>query len=319
LLTHYLGKDEVTAYCNDLANRLEALGEACPTKWVTLGLSGLKMAIRLVRQLPPELAKKIQFLFVQYNRESKQLDFGTPIEEVSFGEEPLLVIDSAVHSGKSMLAVIQRLQAAKVKNIISYTLVLKRGAIMIPNYFGVIIDDKDRVYFELDEIPNNRLIENVPFGVLRELRDTDVLKKIGAVSAPFEGLTTGDLLYNVETFGLRAYVFEYDGEIAGFVSFRNQGDDLFVDSWATANKFAGRGIGNATFRWAETWARSTRCSQVSLWAYEKAIPVYENYGYEHVDGKWRDLGEDQRYKVMRKKILYNLYEIREYAGPYRRK
>lgn len=274
------------------------------------------MAIRAVRLLSPEFKAKVEFIFVRYNRETAQLDFKAPIDELKFGEQPVLVIDSAVHSGKSMLAVIQRLQKAGAQNIISYTLVLKRAAAIIPNYFGVLIDDKDRAYFELETLPNNRLIEAIPFGVLRELKESDVLSKIGAVSAPFQNITTGDLLYDVETNHLRAYVFEYNGEIAGFVSFRNQKEDLFIDSWATADKYAARGIGNATFRWAETWARSTRCSQISLWAFERAIPIYEKYGYEFVDDKWRELGEGQRYRIMRKKILYNLYEIREYTGPY---
>ena len=316
MITHYLGSEEVTAYCNDLVDRLTALGNDFPTVWFALGVSGMKMAIRVVRLLPPEFKPKVKFVSVRYNRATTLLDVAPPVAELTFTDEPILVIDSAVHSGKTMLAMVKQLQAAKVKNIITYTLVLKRGAVMIPNYFGVIIDDKDRTLFELDPLPNNRLIENVPFGVLRELKSSDAVASIGTVGAPFETLTTGDLLYDIETTFLRAYVFEYDGEIAGFVSFRNQSDGLFIDAWATADKYKRLGIGNATFRWAETWARSTKCSQVSLWAYEGAIPKYLKYGYEFVEDEWRDLGPGQRYKIMRKKILYNLYEIREYSGPY---
>jgi hypoxanthine-guanine phosphoribosyltransferase len=318
LITHYLGSEEVTAYCNDLVDRLVALEDNFPTVWFALGVSGLKMAIRVVRALPPELKAKVKFVAVRYNRSTTHLEITPPIDQLTFSDEPVLVIDSAVHSGKTMLALVQRLQAAKVKNIITYTLVLKRGSIIVPNYFGVIIDDKDRTLFELDPLPNNRLIEQIPFGIMRELKDSDTVASIGAVSAPFENLSTGDLLYDMETTFIRAYVFEYDGEIAGFISFRNQSNGiLFIDAWATATKFMHRGIGNATFRWAETWARSTKCSEVTLWAYENAIPIYLKYGYEFVEGdKWRSLGEGQRYKIMRKKILYNLYEIREYAGPY---
>lgn len=314
-----MGAEEVTAYCEDLVDRLSALKDKFPTNWFVLGVSGTKMAIRIVKRLPPELGRKVRFTGVKYDRATAKLEITPPIKKISLGDEPVLVVDSAVHSGKTMLALVNELQAAKVKDIITYTLVLKRGAVMVPNFFGLIIDDKDRTIFELDPIPNNRLIESGPFGILRELKDTDSIAKIGTLSAPFEGLSTGDLLYDVEAKGTRAYIFEYENEIAGFVSFKNEPNgNLLIDSWATAEKFKGLGIGTATFRWAETWARSTRCSEVTLWAYEKAIPIYERYGYEFAElgEKWRSLGEGQRYRIMRKKILYNLYEVREFVGPY---
>jgi hypothetical protein len=59
-------------------------------------------------------------------------------------------------------------------------------------------------------------------------------------------------------------------------------------------------------RWTETWARTNRCDRIELWAFENAIPEYEKYNYGFVDDAWRMLNKNERYKVMQRKILYNL-------------
>lgn len=265
------------------------------------------MAKTVFAHLPSEIIRNIILGTTKYDREKEAIEF-LDFDEVDDLNKPVLVIDSAVHSGKSMLSLVNTLKAKGFKNILTYGLVLKSESSIVPSYFGVIIDEKDRTYFQLDEIPNNRLYtKNPPVGVLREITERDVDRQIDAVGAPFEDLTVGDLLYAKATNSSRIYWCEHDDAILGFVSFRKIGQVVFIDAWATALAHRKKGVGGALLRWVETWARANRCAAIELWAFEDAIDVYEHYSYQYVDTEWKNLGEGQRYKIMRKPLLYNLH------------
>ena len=266
------------------------------------------MAKTILRQLPPAYANRVELGSAHYERADDSISFLTPLNGMKFGDEPVLVIDSAIHSGRSMQRLIVALKDAGTKRFLSYGLVLKNGSKLVPTYFGVVIDDKDRVFFELVEIPNNRLHDKKPMlGVLRSLSDRDADIKIGNVGAPFEEICVGDLLYDKETRSSQVYGYEENGNLIGFISFRKQGQNLFIDAIGTVVSERKKGIASAMMRWAETWGRSMKCTGVELWAYEGAIDdVYVKYSYEFVDGQWRTLGAGHRFKLMRKKLLYNI-------------
>lgn len=310
MITHFLGTEEVAAYNLDFAVRLDQLGPNFPTHWFALGLSGRKVVDALINLLP-QRRDQITLGIAHLDRESDEIRFSkqTPFDAVSLDGQVVLILDAAVHSGRSMFKMVKFAQAAGAREITSYALVLKRGSMLIPTYFGVVIDDKDRIYFDLDVLPNNRLATPAPTGVLRAIIPQDLDRPIVDIPAPFVGLTIGDLIYDRETHGAHVYVFEYAGEIVGLVSFRKIGVTLFIDAWYGAKRIRDGQklkIGGALFRWTETWARSARCERIELWAYEGANEVYDYLGFTPTESGWRYLGNGQRFRVMERKILYNI-------------
>lgn len=312
MITHFLGDEEVTAYYQDFAARLVELGDRFPKHWLVLGLSGRKTADGLIAHLPVHLQDQIVLGVANFDRQDDLIRFSdkTPFDTVDLSGQPVLLVDAAVHSGKSMFRLAERVQQAGAQDIISYTLVLKRSSIVVPTYFGVVIDDKDRIYFDLDVLPNNRLAKPAQFGVLRAIVPADIDRPIAGVIPPFVGIKVGDLVYDQETHDAHAYVFEHAGELVGFVNFRKLGGTLFIDGWFGAKRFSPDGqkmkIGGALLRWAETWGRSAKCDRIKLWAYEGAIDVYEYLKFKPTEPEWRNLGDGQRYRVMEREILYNI-------------
>jgi ribosomal protein S18 acetylase RimI-like enzyme len=302
--TFFIGREEVDAYACDLASRLASLGDDFPRKWFTLGESGLKFAQALYLALPDDVARQVAVCECAYNRADDTLDM--PLTGAMSKDESVLVIDSAIHSGRSMRKTIDHIVGFGAHNIISYSLVLKQGADIIPTYFGVLIGDVDRAVFQLDEIPNNRLAEGKPFGFIRKLERGDVGRTIGSLGAPFEGLSIGDLIYQREAYGIETYLFQVADEIAGFVSFANRQQILFVDAWATLGEYRGRGIGAATLRWAETLGRAQGCHKVQLWAYDSAVETYKRFGYRVVDKRELDLGSGPKpdFLLMERPLLH---------------
>ncbi len=305
MITHFLGDEEVAAYSRDFARRLVALGEDFPAKWFTLGESGEKIAAVIYEMLPPDFQKKISATTVYVDRKTNRVRYANSIKGVRFGTASVLLIDAAVHSGQSMSRVVGSLWKFRAKSILTYTLMLKRSSKFIPTYFGVLVTDRDRVYFQLDEMPNNRLAEKPPFGILKEVEQSDYKKEIIKVGSPFDTVTIGDLLYDKNTRDYFPYIYELNGKVAGFINFGKNKTVLFIDAWATAKQFQGKGIGGALLRWAETWGRSNKCDAIQLWAFKPAIKTYHHLGYNFIGDASMNLGDNQHYRLMGKKLLYN--------------
>jgi GNAT superfamily N-acetyltransferase len=310
LITHFLGPEEVDAFARDLSTRLIALGDDFPKTWFLLGVSGQIFANVVLDHIPDPLLQTIRLVRVNCNRETRKVEFADAfdIKEAMLG--PCLLIDSAVHSGETMLAVCKHLTSVKLKDIITYTLVLKRNATMVPNYFGVLMEENDRCLFQLDSIPNNRLCKSVPFGILRTISAVDVLKELPSTGTAAIDTTFSALLYEKER-GSQVFVYEHNNEVCGVLSFEKKGRTVFIDLVANSEKYRGRGIGAAMMRWAETWARSTNCEAIELWAIQDRIDFYKARKFVESD-RTLDLG-DAKYRLMRRKLLYNTSMIGETA------
>jgi GNAT superfamily N-acetyltransferase len=295
LITHFLGPDEIAGYACDLADRLLKLDGDFPRIWYLLGKSGQAFADVLIDQLPTEKQKALRFIRVTANRDTGRIRFHDSIVKSRL---PVLLLDSAVHSGKSMLNVAQAIARMGTKDIISYSLVLKRGSVIVPNYFGVIVEETDRCLFQLPAIPNNRLCERRPFGVLRELASGDTNKRfIRTGETAIDDTTFSSLLYEKER-GSHVYVYEHGNKICGVLSF------AVVDLVASDKKYHGKGIGGAMMRWAETWARSRKHGAVELWAIKRRIDFYTNRRFKLIGREINLAGT--RFFLMRRELLYNL-------------
>lgn len=192
-----------------------------------------------------------QVVLTTCNRESVEFD---EFDHETLKTATVIVIDSAVHSGQTMLRVIEELRNLGAKEIISYSLVVKRNSSFIPNYFGVLIGDRDRAYFQLTAIPNNRLQQKRPFGVLRALEEKDGARQMfdsGVES--LDRIHLSDLLYEQETRNSKIYLYEHGSEICGLLIFEKKTRTLFIDTIANAQSYRGVGLGGTLMRWAETW------------------------------------------------------------------
>ena len=152
MITHYLGEQEIVAYSRDLAKRLLALGNATPTLWVAVGTSGFKMAQRVLPLLPRELIDQIEVATVHFDRKNDAVKFvGFEASELPISaDRPVFVIDSAVHSGRSLLAVIRAIRDLGATNVMSYSLVLKLGSIICKKVTALenILDEISGVYLK---------------------------------------------------------------------------------------------------------------------------------------------------------------------------
>lgn len=305
--TVYIGREEVDAYAKDLASRLAALGDDCPTVWCPVGHSGDHLVRRVAPHMPDPGA--IQVVEVSYNKTERKASFISPEEANEIAGQNVLVLDSSVHSGTSMLECVRLVREAQARQTLSYSLVVKRSACFIPHYFGVVVGDHDRSLFMLDQLPNNRLFTSKyrPLGLLRKIAEEDV-DRPGVLEtgvASLDKISWGDLFYEHKANGYEVYVLEENANIAGFIKVRiKEGRSVGIDVVAADSRYQGRGIGGALMRFAETLGRSNQCKYIDLWAIHDKVDTYQHLGYS-CRGETIDAGAGERYSYMHKQLLYH--------------
>ncbi len=319
MITHFLGREEVSGYCKDLLQRLALLGSDKPTVWCPLGNSGDHLTRMLALQ--PNfagVADGVDVLPLCYNKVTHQIALvreESPVEDSQpstlLSGKYVLILDSSVHSGASMKAAAKFALDSGASGVLTYTLVMKQGSGFIPNLFGVIVGDHDRALFLLDSIPNNRLFNSniKPVGQLRQLVESDCKLSPGSLDcgvASIDKITWGDLWYEHQVHGYQVYVIEEHAKLAAFIKLKidTHKHVLFVDVLATDKLFKGKKVGGALMRWAESLARSNKCRSLELWSIANMQEMYAKMGFEQV-GESLDLGGGEIYFKMRRRLLYH--------------
>lgn len=308
--TLYLGREEVDAYAHDFAERLVGLDDEFPTIWCPIGKSGDYLARLIASRLTPEKLLTVRVVPVSYDKTARKavLDDLNDVAVIA-SSKSVLVLDSSVHSGGSMLAVMRLLSDMGEARVLSYTLVIKRGSKFLPHYFGVVVGDHDRVLFLLDSIPNNRLFagKDAPVGFFRRIEPEDAKRAQDCLDtgvASLDKISWGDLYYDHRVNGYDVIVVEHRSQIAGFVKLKiKEGPTLCIDVIANDKAYRGKGVGGALMRYAETIGRAHECRFVELWAIENQVVFYERFKFVKT-GESIDTGGGEVYSLMKRPLLY---------------
>ncbi len=311
MITHFLGNEEVEGYVKDLAERLQALGSGVPLVWCPIGSSGDKLVRVLGRLMAPEVVENVSVVELVYDKTSRTIHVGKGSDAAELKDKHILVLDSSVHTGSSMLAAARFARANGAANVVSYSLVLKKSANFLPHMFGLVVGDHDRVLFQLDKLPNNRLFsKQAPFCIFRRIASEDVKRSqcLDTGLASLDKISFGDLYYESAAKGYDVVIAEDGDNIAGFVKMKvNDGHRLFIDVIANDAQYRGRGIGGALMRFAETTGRAHCCSHIDLWAIDNQVKFYEATGYV-LSGEIIDAGDGEIYRKMAKPLIYSFHD-----------
>lgn len=333
--TLLLGTEQVRSYLEDLKSRLTALGTECPAVWVPLGYSGTAL-LREFFSLSPDLSDRSPIVVDVNCRQDEagaqrivwgENDSQSVPQELISGRN-VIVIDSAVHSGKTMTAVVHALWQAGAAGVCSYTLVLKESSSFVPNFWAVSISDEDRAFFLLQEIPNNRFVrkyscsemggtedesestfvkhkpQRLPYFAVRRLTKEDLGKDKFQVNVESLNRSKWEDLYfsAIDLDNYWVYVLECKSEIIGYIALSLAHDrELSVEQIGVSSSEQGRGYAGALMRWAETLARLKDCNHIRLWSILGQRDTYAALGYRELAARM-DLGAE-KYVRMSKCLL----------------
>jgi hypothetical protein len=307
--THFLSREQVAAYLNDLQIRLLDMGASSPTILCAIGYSG-EVLVRELLRVSRDLPDRVAVVKVEYDQATRRLDFQEG-DAADFEGRRVLVIDSSVHSGRTMLGVVRAVCGHGAGAVCTYTLVLKRGAVFVPSLWGLMIDDHDRAYFLLGRLPNNRLSVDAPYNHIRKLSESD--RDLPALVTGVPSLDSADWQARyqaiIESKRQRStYLVEGRTHIHGFVTFKVDENYLWVYELGLR---AGTPLRDATYyadallRWTETNARHSGCEEVRIWVPSTSADDLRRWGY-HPIAKGRAKTGGNEHKLMAKRVLYHI-------------
>jgi GNAT superfamily N-acetyltransferase len=317
--TYHIGREEVYGYVRDFISRLRKF-EPMPMVWCPVTESGddlLQALLAIVREECPELLDSVRVLAVEVNDGGDAVHFvGERPEDVLPGQTVLL-FDGAVHSGRMMRRCTAEVLRHRPAELCSYSLVIKRGSSFIPTLWGVMIEESDRAYFLLDDIPNNRMDAGTrpqPLVHLQKLGSEHLERPPILSGVPsIDRMTWGDRYYQMQTStsGTCTYVLERGPNMVGFLTLHfSEADSLTIDEIVVAEAQRGGGYAGVLLRFAETVARHAECHSIRLNALRERIPVYDGFRYRPIPGKEvLHLGAEE-YQPMEKAVLYHQSPIR---------
>jgi GNAT superfamily N-acetyltransferase len=314
LITHFLGQPEVDAYLADLVERLVGMDAERPTLWLPIGPSGLILAARILDK-HPDLVESTSISPVDFNRTSKEVMIDADLPNDLRGRH-VLVLDSSVHSGNTMLEVVRSADGQAAASVTSYSLVLKQNSTFVPTFWGLTINDHDRAYFLLEKMPNNRLRTKVAGTYLRQLSEKDIesVPLVASGLAPMDRVTWADRWFDIRSGDRdrKTYLLQKGSQVVGFVTFvvSESRHAVTVDEVAVQKGMEGQGFGGALLRFVETMARHVGASELNMWAVDKQVPKYETLGYSKDGGKSPMKLEGSDYFFMRKLIIHHVSPLK---------
>jgi len=316
--TYLIGKDEVRAYVRDLVNRLEKI-DPFPTVWCPVTKSGDAIQAVITDALKahrPERLNGVRVVPIDVARaETGAITITFPESDPSaeFHGKSVLLLDGAIHSGETM-----RLCAAEVlkfgpAELSSYSLVMKAGAAFIPTFWGLGIDETDRAFFLLDQIPNNRLDagtkeKQAPVHLERLSRSHVDKQQVNTTVKSMNRMTWSDRLFQMEAADAQppcSYLLFRGTTIVGYLTVHASGDEFSIDEVAVDEKFTGQKYGGILMRFADTLARQGGCARVRLNAIEGKVSLYEKFGYRKISGRPPLVLDDETYYPMERTVLYH--------------
>jgi GNAT superfamily N-acetyltransferase len=316
MITNYIGDQEVFGYLRDLVGRLGTC-QPLPELWCPLTPSGLRLLepmLKVVADVAPTLADRVSVTpMIQDN--GKELQFFDGAADTFRGKHVFL-FDSAVHSGTTMQRAQDLIRGFGAADVCTYALVIKRRTCFIPSMWGVMVNDEDRAFFLLPEIPNNRLTTTRnPHDVYLSARllTQDDVENLPPVVSGVESLdrpTWGDRFFTMSASsdGQRTYLFQKGGEVLGYLTTHFSGDALVLDEVVTAKAHQKKGVGGVIMRVGDALARHSGCSRVQLNAIEGKVEFYRRAGFEPIAGrKLLILDSTEKYVPMERILLTHLH------------
>ena len=303
------------AYAKDFVARLKKM-EPFPEVWCPITKSGsdiAKLFWSILRTVGSPV--RVQLLPISVSRTGEEIDIsfrgGDPAVQIP--GKSVLILDGAIHSGRTMSRCANEVMKYKPQELLSYSLIMKASSSFVPTLWGVTIDETDRAFFLLKEIPNHRL-DAVNPEKLQQPVHIERLEERHRSSPPvatevdsMNRQTWADRIYQMAVSpGVCTYVLMRTESIVGYLTVRFSGDYMSIDELAIDKEKRSRGYGGVLLRFADTMARQANCRTVRLNAIENKITFYEAAKYRKISNTSSiRLDEKELYWPMERTVLYH--------------
>lgn len=310
--TYFLHDEEILAFCRHFLSELgfwqsvisrdanltaksEVVCEKFSrTLWGPVGNSGTMLFQRLSRVVKEFSGRdntdlRPSLIGAKYDRQTKKVEFwdgyATSLHEKNFDGlrrrfqqsdfDNIVLLDMGVHTGSTMHAVYNVLRAnANEKPIVSFSIYLKRKSVVVPSYWGFMVNPEDRVHTpsraQYNEFPVNRLEHSdCDAGILlakcTERLDFERLREhFGGDDSKVQTYTQRSNTKSEDVYWCAEN--QHHVAMAGF-TIRGKVcrvDSLLAATDASTASSRAKNLPTTLLRWAETCARHQGCEWLEL-------------------------------------------------------
>jgi hypoxanthine phosphoribosyltransferase len=146
----------------------------------------------------------------------------------------VIICDDTVNTGTTIKKIIKKLIDLKVNDIKILSLIMRRGAPIVPNFYAFEADEDTRVLFPWSDHP----LRAFPMGIVRTIAPEDCSKSFKCTDERINKNSMSDYYNNFANKGAKVYVVEEKGEIRSIIQFYEKKvgvfKGLYMDVIATA-------------------------------------------------------------------------------------
>ncbi len=249
-------------------------GKTVLPDFVAVGASGEEIVKRLLSRLSKKGREEPRSYCIPVGEKGKA------IQEllVEVQDRSVLICDGIVNTGNTLQKTRRHMLARNPKDVKTLTVVLKNDSKLIPNFYAMVVDAHDEVFFGRKSYP----VRFYPKGCIRLLDQSDS-GKILNLDVHYLSGCLDDYIYYVRTNeDSKCYVVEegLGNRPVGLLYFRRTSpNDVFVDAIAVDVQMRGMGIASSMLEYLDNYCQFNKILRIRMLAISTAVTLYEKFGY----------------------------------------
>lgn len=191
----------------------------------------------------------------------------------------IIICDSIINTGSTVEIVRNNIIKQNPKSIQILTVVLRNGSPLIPNYYALMIEKYDDIFYGIDKYP----IFKYPHGLIRKIKNDDVNKNFKSGNPQIDKWCMEDYLHcSVYSPLFSTYVFDIDNEINGILHFYEKiKNEIYVIIIAVPKGQQRGKIGSSLMSFLFKYCKFNKKQYITLSAFEEVSNFYEKLGFRH--------------------------------------
>jgi hypoxanthine phosphoribosyltransferase len=201
---------------------------------------------------------------------------GLSLEDIH--NKNIIICDSIINTGTTVEILREYLIEKKPKSIKILTVVLRNESPLIPNYYALMIEKNDDIFYNIENYP----IYKYHFGLIRKIKNDDANKHFKCGDPQIDKWCIEDYLHcSIYSQLYSTYIFEVDNEILGILHFFEQNDDkIYVNIIGVAENKHEMKIGSSLMSFLFKYCKFNKKQYITLSAFEDTSIFYEKLGFK---------------------------------------
>lgn len=190
----------------------------------------------------------------------------------------IIICDSIINTGTTVEIVRDYLIENNPKDIKILTVILRNGSPLIPNYYALMIEKNDDIFYNIDKYPTYKY----HFGLIRKIKIDDANKHFESGNPQIDKWCIEDYLHcSIYSQSYSTYIFDVNNEIYGILHFFEKNDnEIYLIIISVGRNKHKMKIGSSLMSFLFQYCKFNKKQYITLSAFENVSNFYEKLGFQ---------------------------------------